>query len=506
MLDICKQLFSCWEQNRVDYCHWKSNEHLQEGLNGDTDLDIFVSPSHEALAESLLAQCEFIKCTTQKGSRYPNVCEWMGFDSETGRLVHVHLHYQIITGTKYCKEYVYPIDKVAIDTRIKDPETGVFVTDPHVEIILLYTRIALKAHKKRHIKVGKDSQREIEYLKGLISNEQLKTVCCQILPQEGESLYSLIKKDNLSAEEWYSVYRISLRWLKPYRTKSRLHVLFRHYYYLFRSIFIQKVNRKYGRYLINQKTFPGRNVSICFLGQDGSGKSTVSIEICKWLNWKIAAHRFYLGSGEHYNGSIKRLIHALSRGYHKVQTGENKNNVREGKNAGLTVKKNKGLKGQLASFVSVLLGTRLRVSVAKRAYKQVERASRYSEKGAIAIFDRFPQIQFNGIYDGPKIKDAYLDNGINYSFVIRAAKKEEHYLQKAQQFQPSLIIKLILPPEESIRRKPFEDIQQVTKKAEITQKLVFEKAETHVVDATQDYSKEIVLIKRIIWQHLLKNR
>ncbi len=47
MLSICKQIFSSWNDNNIKYCHWKSNEHLEDGLNGETDLDLFIQPEDQ---------------------------------------------------------------------------------------------------------------------------------------------------------------------------------------------------------------------------------------------------------------------------------------------------------------------------------------------------------------------------------------------------------------------------------------------------------------------------
>ena len=54
MLEACKLLFNLWNDQGIRYCHWKSNEHLLEGLNGETDLDVYVCPQDKELAETLL--------------------------------------------------------------------------------------------------------------------------------------------------------------------------------------------------------------------------------------------------------------------------------------------------------------------------------------------------------------------------------------------------------------------------------------------------------------------
>lgn len=501
MLEICKQLFSLWNNKSVKYCHWKSNEHLLEGLEGKTDLDVYVTPTDKALAESLLITCRFIECLTQKGSRYPNVREWMGLDVTTGQLVHVHLHYQIITGTKYCKEYVFPIDDLIISTRVLDQDTNVYVTNPNLEIIILYCRIALKAKKEEQICPSSDDCREIEYLKSIVQSETVFGLCNQLLENIAEEFYSLIMKPSLSSKEWYRVYQIATKWLYPYRKYSKLHVFLRYHYYNIRSLCIHVANKKYNHYYINKKTMPGRSVAVCFLGQDGSGKSTVTIDLCKWLNWKIAAHRFYLGSGDHYNGLLKRIITKGARFKHK--SAQPKSSTDSNKSRSTSPQKRKK---NLKNFFPFILLSMNRLVVARRAYKEVLRSEKYRKKGGIPLFDRFPQNQFEGIYDGPKIAESYRETGLDYSIVKLMAKIEQKYITKIQKYQPRLVFKLMLSPEESIRRKPFEDLAAVTRKHEITKQLMFPDSIVHIVDATQDYGQELIFIKKEIWYTLFQNQ
>ena len=500
MLDICKQLFHQWNDQEIKYCHWKSNEHLMEGLDGETDLDVFVAPLDKERAEAILIQCRYIKCLTQKGHRYPNVCEWIGFDTSTGRLVHVHLHYQIITGTSYCKEYVFPVDELIIESRELDKETNVYVTNPNLEIIILLCRIALKAKKKHGIHVGKGDRREIAYLKERMQNDGVHNLCVQLMGEDGDKFCSLIMEEELTCEEWYKVYHIASKWLKPYRKYSKLHVFFRHHYHQIRELFLFIANKKYNRCFINRKTFPNNHLSICLLGQDGSGKSTVTMELEKWLNWKIDAHRFYLGSGEHYKSMAKRLVSKASKSkkqdHHTEHPQYDKSSGSQGK------KKKKNIKNFLAA---TLVSWNL-LGIARRAYKEVRRANQYMKKGGIPLFDRFPQTQFEGIYDGPKIADYYRQNSLDFTIVKWMAQRECAIIKKIQDYQPRLVFKLMLSPEESIRRKPFENLEAVTRKHEITQQLQFPNSAVYIVDATQDYQQEMVFIKNKIWEALLQRQ
>jgi len=496
MLEVCKQLFYQWNKMNVHYCHWKSNEHLMQGLDGETDLDVFVYPQDKEKAESTLKECRYIECQTQKGHRYPNVCEWIGFDTSTGRLVHIHLHYQIITGTKFCKEYVFHIDDLIIATRMPDKDTGIYVTHPDLEIIILYCRIALKAKKKRSIHISESDRREIVYLKERILADNVHQLCMQLTGKDGESLYAFIMKETLSCEGWYKVYQIAHRWLKPYRKYSPIHVFFRHKYYYFLYIFHLIANRKFNCCYINRKTFPNCHLSICLLGQDGSGKSTVTVELCKWLNWKVEAHRFYLGSGEHYMSLTKWLSSKMlsSKGKKNSQSSPNK----EVRSQHQKVKQAHHLK----SFIGAILVSWNHLGIARRAYKEVRRADKYMKKGGIPLYDRFPQAQFEGIYDGPKINHYCQQRGISLGIVRWMAKREQHYIEKIQDYQPRLVFKLMLSPEESIRRKPFEKIEVVTRKHQITEQLEFPRSLVHTVDATMNYQEELIFIKNQIWSAL----
>lgn len=465
MLEICRKLFSSWNENCISYCHWKSNEHLYEGLDGETDLDVFLKPDDKIKAELYLIQLKYIKCVVQKSNRYLNVDEWIGFDEITGRLVHVHLHFQIITGTKFNKEYVFPIDDLIIDTRILNKETGVYTTSYELELVILYSRIVLKSRDKKHIKPNNDYKKEIAYLKERYSKGVLRSILNKLVSDDAIVLYNYIEQEKLNDKEWYDIFHIVYKWLKPYRSKSQIDVLIRYNYYKFFNRIVRTLNSRYDSLFITKKSMPDKGVSICFIGVDGSGKSTVCKEISKWLSWKLENHVFYLGSGDGY----KRQRCILSRIISKIQHPE-------------------------ASLLRI----------AKYYMHQLKRADKYINQGGIALFDRFPQNQFEGIYDGPKIATQYASK-MNQKNVRRFAQKEKKIITDCQLYQPDLLFKLVIPAEESIRRK-HDSEDMIRRKVEITEKLYFEQSETYMIDATQDYDQEILAIKQKIWQKILEKQ
>ena len=498
MLSICKALFDEWNKS-IRYCHWKSNEHLEDGLDGITDLDVFVLPEDKTKCEDLLRKLNLVKFKPQPSSTYPMVDEWIGFDCETGALIHLHLHYRIITGTKFCKEYAFPIENLIIETRIKDNDTEVYVASPEVELIVLYSRIVLKSKDYRAFD-KKDFKKEVVFLKQKANEDVLLSHCKNLVGEKGGAvLFDLIKKESVSKKDYTQIKSIVKKWLSKYKNRSSFGCWLRTKYY-WCVYFYGKFSDRYSNSCrIYKKTLPNSGLSICFLGQDGSGKSTLSKDISKWLNWKIANHKFYLGSGELYRSPLKSLLSILGR---KSSKSVNNSSPRASSVSPSTGQSHK--KMGFKHSIGALLSSFNLCGVASSALKKVRKSVVYTKKGGIAIFDRFPQNQFPGIYDGPKIRALYSNVRFFKGFVLYLAKKEESKINHIQKYQPDMVFKLVLSPEESMRRKPFENFESVKIKSEITRKLSFPNSHVEEIDATMDYKLELLQVKHIIWGQILK--
>ena len=95
ILKAAHELFEEFNKNDILYCHWKSNEHLYEGLIGETDLDVIVHPDCKEKAKEKLFETGYIQLSSQYGSNYPDVEDWITCDEETGKLIHIHLHFRM---------------------------------------------------------------------------------------------------------------------------------------------------------------------------------------------------------------------------------------------------------------------------------------------------------------------------------------------------------------------------------------------------------------------------
>lgn len=486
MLEICKKLFNSWNDAGLHYCHWKSNEHLQAGLDGLTDLDVLLKEEDKDQGYDILRGLDFLLCRSQYGSRYPGVVDWIGFDESTGSLIHLHLHFRIVTGHKGLKEYSLPWLEDVLRTRIIDSNTNVFVCDPNIEIVTLYSRIGLKANAKQitrakrgNYEVDKNILREIAYLKSIVNSEKMDAIVHKYFKNKSNEMIQIIKKPELDSESFLELIKITESVMAPFCRYSRNDVFIRKAYYeiaLKIRVFLKK---KFPYAIISRKTPASRKgLMIAFLGQDGAGKSTVVKAIEKWLSWKLDVNRIYLGSGDDYNPWEKRL-QGLFQGQNSI----------------------------ILKPIRAWLVLKLYIKLGCLVLKNLHKAEKYSSKGGIALFDRYPQTAFPGINDGPKIRMKILpltSNSFLKKVISWYADKEEKNLEKAIKVSPDVVVKLMLRPEESIRRKPENDIDVVKRKNMVIKALAFEKSKVYEINAEQDFNEEIKEIKKLIWRNLIR--
>lgn len=481
MLQISKNLFTQWNNKGLLYCHWKSNEHLEPGLNGETDLDVLLAKENKEEGEKILRELDFLQCKSQFGSRYPDVDDWIGFDAKTGSLIHLHLHYRIVTGHSGMKEYDLPWTEEALNTRIQDQASSVYIMEPNLEFVTLYTRIGLKCGFINRIKkikgtykFSKDLEKEINYLKNKISWERITEILNPFFKKDTEKVLKIMQLPTLSIKEVLLLKKITEKTFAAYNREHKAAKIKEIGYYIILR-FRQKFRKNFG-YIVRKVPKTQKGLTITFIGQDGAGKTTVCSDIIKWLNWKLDVRYYYLGSGDNYKSLIKSILDFLPKW-----------------------KLFKPVRGLL------FLGEFYKLSIDINKY--LSQAEKYSSQGGFAILDRFPQADYKGVNDGPKLQffaDQYVKSKHIRPLFNYWISKEERNIQKASKQSPNLVFKLLLSPEESLRRKPNENFEMVKLKHNIIKNLKFENSIVTEVDATMSYNDEIILIKSVIWQNIQK--
>lgn len=142
MLATVSGLFERLDTERIVYCHWKSNWILDETISGATDLDLLVERPQASSFRKLLQDLGFRPAIELGFAPYPSVEHYHALDETSGRLVHVHAYYRVISGDSLTKNYRFPLEAMLLDTRTRVGRVS--VPSKGSELIVFVLRMHLK--------------------------------------------------------------------------------------------------------------------------------------------------------------------------------------------------------------------------------------------------------------------------------------------------------------------------------------------------------------------------
>lgn len=466
MLKISLELIENLNNSGIRYVHWKGSNHFEDGFNGNGDVDLLVHEDDRESLHRIFAKLGFLNPDTQKYSQRDFIEDWIGMDRQTGTLVHIHLHFKVVFGDSFLNQFTFKYYNLSFDNFVE--RNGCRLQNPSLEMLILMCRVYTKSLTEKE-KIKKN----LDYLKQLADKKSFSDMCslCGIDAEKADILFDTITDSGFNFKGAESIvgslYETNIKNASAELLKRKIQY----------AIYKRRKKKSFSRFV--KKAFKNGGIKIAFLGQDGAGKTTVATEITEWFRFKLEARNFYLGSGDNYFSIQKSIMKKLPK------------------------KKN----GIIKIFSAVLTVSNLKQN-ARYTYKTIKNAEKYCRRGGVAVFDRYPQTRFAGINDGAKIRENCIkkaDNPVLKKLLLPFAVTEERYLKKAEAISPDVVIKLMLSPEESMRRKPQENYEAVKRKHEIVKVLEFPDSQVYTVDVTQSYDNEIIEIKNIIWENLLKN-
>ncbi|MBR4575104.1 MAG: hypothetical protein IKO16_09350 [Lachnospiraceae bacterium] len=490
VLQLLKEL----NDKDICYLHWKSNEHLDEGLSGKTDLDILIAEEKYDLFVECLINNNYIKVVSMVWQQYPYVEDWIGYCNETGVQTHIHLHIRLITGKPYVKEQYLPFSEMMFNSK-RYVFPGVYITDPNLEVIVLLIRTVIKQSSiipianNKYYSFGKNAKTEFEYLKKTLEVEAVRKYATLIFPDNSELLISIIF-EKCSNKRMLRLKRLVIDMFEKDRRYGYMYSCLLssiRYYYI-------KIRAYLGIPLCTKKAIAShKGLIVAFLGVDGSGKTTIAKRITKDFGWKIDFRYFYLGSGD---GSRSILTRVLRR-YTVLKRAKRFSNEFHDSADKQTSLPNlyRGPKG-----FKLLISNIVTVSNAKAKLLACQEMNDLRNKGGIAITDRYPQLQFSGINDGVHI----LDVGVGFLSRINRMlqKREMNLISEACRYSPDVVIKLDIPFDVSRARKHDSTDESIKQKINIIKSLNYVGANEYVVDNTGELEKTILEVKKIIWKEM----
>lgn len=495
-LEITKRLFDRLHSANIRYCHWKSNEHLVEGMIGETDLDLLVDHTDKNKFENVLKEHNIKWFETTRPYSHPSTEDYIGYDENTGRLIHLHTHYQLVLGTKI-KEYQIPWEEKILSTRCENEETGLYTIEPNFELLLLFIRCTFKMQNWPKDSSDQFPPRaysaEYDWLKKRANEDAIYNLTTDHFnPSAGDIAVGIFRR-GMSKSLLKKFKKKISPGLKKYRSCSKVSEIVRRYDRKVHTMF-RYFARKYNKPWAFRRIVPG-GIHIAIIGADGAGKSTMTNEMADWLSWKLSVYLMYMGSNDDYSQLKRIMLWTRSKFIENIDPSQNSDS--EVKRDSATLQKNKRpiYMIVLKKFWHILWA--LVISYEKR--RKLKEVKNAKEKGAIVLTDRWPQNQYMGINDGP-----LLDEWIKCKFPplrwIAIWERRPYKLSEIN--SPDILIKLNVSPETASFRDPDGNRESQAKKCNIVRSLEYDHSDIVNIDANK--SKDLVLdeIKTLVWNRL----
>ena len=473
----------------IAYCHWKSNDVLERAVAGDSDLDLLVRGQDAQRFIVAIRRLGFKDARSPSMKRVPGVFHSYGLDGASGRLVHIHAHYQLVLGDDTTKNYRLPIEDAYLASVDRNGVLPLPIPAPEFELAVFVVRMVLKhstwdaiaSHKGR---LAASEVRELDFLTQRADLEQVRAVVREHLPFIGEVLWDRCRRCvEGGATGWVRIrtaHRLE-RALAPYaRRRHGTDAVLR----LWRRVRIMV-----RRHVLHRPSPRGRlggGALIAVVGGDGAGKSTAVDELHGWLSKDFATTSVHLGQPQSsLTSSVVRRV--WRRGVRGL--------MKEPSVSGASLAASDGRSMSRRASARLIQ----QVTVARDRYLMYRRARRFATAGGIVVSDRFPLPEIE-LMDGP-LAGKMLDTPGGSPLVRYLARLERHYY--ARILDPDILVVLDVDPDLAVERKRgIDDEDVVRSRSEEIRRLDWNRLPAVVIDASRPKDEVLAEIKSAVWSRL----
>lgn len=489
MLQSIKTLLDSLDTRKIVYCHWKSNEHLQAALNGDTDLDVLFLPEQRSLIDATLNEIGLKRFRATPLMQYNAIEDYIGFDRNEGKIWHLHTHYRMTLGEKHLKGYtITPWTDIILEKRRFD-ENGIWCSSVEVELVLLVVRMTMKLRLRDFGKaIGKDDLLEMAWLMERKDDVKLREIACQLVNKgTADVILDLLRTSIKNKNQLKKLHRILLKEFRCFTSntplQSRIVRTKRELYWL-----VGGIKRKLGQttHIPYRRISPSGGLAVSILGCDGAGKSTTIGYIKKEFSKKIDVAEFYFGSGDGKCSLLRRPLRFLVKKYaHNDIVRENLDT--KDSSSG------KSLKKRFIDIFKILWA----LSLALEKRKTLKKMTKARNNGMLVLTDRYPQTLIPGCNDGPLLS-GYSASGWP---MRQLSLWELSIYQKAGVNKPDLSIKLTVPTDIALARKPGMTSQVIDRKKEIVLSMDIARDDV-IIDTSHPFQETRSQVMWEIWKRI----
>lgn len=490
---LITKLLDALHANEIVYCHWKGNEHLDASMEGNSDLDVLFDIRQKEKLEPILASFGFKLFEAIKEKRYKDIVDYLGFDVESGKVIHLHTHYRLTLGEMFLMGYQLDLEEGVLKGRIFNSEFGIYCIDPAYEMVLLFVREALKlrnrdallVHFKKKIQSDKNVLRKYEWLKARTNDSEIENILKTIFADPSE-IYPIVTGEFNRTQLQKLAPLVKRAWSK-HRFYHPITATLLRWYREAMVVIPRKMARLLAMPILSKRINPRGGLVVAIVGADGSGKSTVTANLSKTFSGKLDVYKIYFGRGDGKISLERRFLRSL------------KPKSRSGKKAKIDKEESQGITDP--GFLKSMYKSIEAILVASEKRKNVNRMLQSKQKGMLVICDRFPQNQVMGYNDGPLL--SHLLRSGNPLFKMAANWESKIYTQ-AEGNPPDILFKLIADAEVVEKRKPGETpMEKLEAKIEGIRKLKMGgQCQVITVDASRPLEEVLTLVKMETWNRM----
>ena len=495
-------LLAALEQDHVRYCHWKGDPRgIAAALAGGADLDLLIDRADAAVAAATLARCGFKRFLAAPPLHHPDVHDYLTLDPETSRLLHCHVHHRLIVGQPYLKDYRLPWEERLLATRRPDASGTLYVPEPALELVFLWTRCAARLRVRDLAPAGlrrpwltQSAAREHAWLCQRIDPATAVARCRELLGEGATAAFERLLAGEVTLAKLLGFRRAALRSLRPWRQHGGLRGGLLRWRRELTTLVTTLTRPPLDRTGPHRRTRISGGVMVAFLGSDGSGKSTLTRELGAILGGKLDVFPVYFGSGDGPGSLLRwplRVARRLGSRLGLLPTGTGL--------PGPDPLPDNGASRRLRPWRSVgLVLWALALAVEKR--RKLRAAWRARHHGMIVLADRYPQAQIPGFTDGP-----LLGHLARHRFgALRAlARFERAPYEWAARHPPDLIVKLLVSDATATERKPAHGPpEELRRRIAAIPALVFAGATIVAIDANRPWAEVRGAVERAVWRQI----
>jgi thymidylate kinase len=486
--ELCREL----EDNDIRYCHWKSNEGLDRSASGDNDLDLLVARADARAFEGVLRGLGFRDAQPPRRKQLPGVYHSYALDHDSGRMVHIHAHYQLVVGDDMTKNYRLPIEGPYLASAVIQEPYPFRVPSPEFELGVFLIRMVLKHSSWDGIVSGQGSlsaseRRELDDLLVRVDLEDVWTLMDRHLPNVSrEVMERCLRAVRPGASAAFKIATARRLQRELATTARRTQAVDTTLKMTRRATIV--LRRKVFRLGPDRTRLTAGGALIAIVGGDGAGKSTAVDDLTRWLHAELETVSVHLGKPP------RSLLSRLTKGAMTVAAAVKRSPTSsasalkdslESKGAAMTPRSR-------ARLVWVVLTARDR-------YRAYVRARRLASNGALVVCDRFPLREIT-LMDGTAT--AAIDDDGRWSASSRfLASVERRYYARIT--YPDILLVLRVDPDLAVERKRGEQPESYLRpRSEEIWAIDWSATPAVVIDASRPKDDVLREIRSTVWSRL----